>query len=343
MLVLVFAVIFGSCVKCAAEDLDPIAAQYLSTTKNTIIVPIDKLRPSEKITPESTAEEIQNLKVKPADKKSAKRAPLDVIERGDGTYVIMDGNRTFAALKELGAKNLPVIVHPLPYQKDVKNIKDLYALNEAAEGEFKNLLQTLQAEYGGEIKMRPTIKDEKRVRQKAKLELNGDYSQVTDLWAASLVFDNVDDVLAAASEIESRDDVIWILDRWNNPLPQGYRDFQLSLILSNGAIVELQLHYKPIFEVDVNIDHKIYEFVRSNFKKPNMQNYIRRAKDCQKVLYDMAMDGRFSALDDSTKRILLQIATELSTQTSPKKADIALNKLEAYLDEISNVVISEAA
>lgn len=329
ILILIFAVIFSFGVKCQAEELDPVAAQHFYTTKDSIIVPIEKLRQSQKITPEG--------------KLTDKYAPLDVVERGDGTYAIIDGNRIFAALKELGAKNFPVIVHPRPYQQNVKNINELYALNEAAEYEYKSLLENLQQEYGGEIKVRPNIKDKKRVREKARLELNGDYSQVTDLWAGSLVFDSVNDLLAAFDEIKNRDDVIYIEDRWNNPLPQGYRDFYFNTMLSNGAICELQLHYAPIFEVDVGVDHKIYEFVRSNIKRPAMKDYIQRAKNCQKILYAMAMDGRYSTLDEDTKESLLQITTELSKQRSPKKAALVLDKLEAFLDEISAEELDVAA
>ncbi len=36
---------------------------------------------------------------------------------GDGTYSIIDGKKSFSALKELGAKNVPVIVVSEPYQK----------------------------------------------------------------------------------------------------------------------------------------------------------------------------------------------------------------------------------
>ena len=54
--VIVLAIIFCFLFKIEAAELDPIAAQHIFTTKNSIIVPIEKLRPSEKITPEGTAE-----------------------------------------------------------------------------------------------------------------------------------------------------------------------------------------------------------------------------------------------------------------------------------------------
>ncbi len=333
MLILLFTLIFSFNVKCEAEELDPIAAQHLSTTKDSIIVPIEKLRPSEKVTAEGTAQAMYYMKLRMADKNYSKRAPLDVIERGDGTYTVLDGNRTLAALKELGAKYLPVIVHPYPYQKDVKNIKDLYALNRAAEGEFKTLMQDLQQELGGTLKQRPYIKKEKRVREKAKIEYNGDYSYVTDIWAASLIFPNEEELLAAFEKIKKRDEVIWINDRWKNPLPQGYRDIQLCLILSNGAIVELQLHHQAAFELNTTIDHSIYEFVRSNIKKTKMQDCIQRAQECQKFLYDSAWNGKFAELDDTTKKDLWQITKKLANQTSPKKASAVLDELEKFLND----------
>lgn len=273
------------------------------------------------------------MKLRMADKNYSKRAPLDVIERGDGTYTVIDGNRTLAALKELGAKNISVIVHPHPYQKDVKNIKDLYALNRAAEGEFKSLMQDLQQELGGTLKQRPYIKKEKRVREKVKNEYGGDYSYVTDIWAASLIFPNEEELLAAFEKIKKHDEVIWINDRWKNPLPQGYKDIQFCLILSNGAIVELQLHHQAAFELNTTIDHSIYEFVRSNMKKTKMQDCIQRARNCQKILYASAWNGKFAELDDSTKKDLGQITAKLANQTSPKKASAVLDELEKFLND----------
>ena len=333
MLLIFSVLVFCFSVKCEAEELDPIAAQHLLTTKDTIIVPLEKLRLTEKIKPEIFEKAMYFMNLRIADKNYPKRAPLDVIERGDGTYSVIDGNTTLAALKELGAKNFPVIVHPYPYQKDVKNIKDLYALNEAAETEFKTLMQDLQQELGGKLTQRPYIKKKKRVREKTKTEYNGDYSCVTDMWAASLIYPNEESLLTAFEEIKKRDEVIWINDRWNNPLPQGYKDIQLCLILSNGAIVELQMHHQAILEVNTTIDHYIYEFVRTNMKKPKMQDCIQRAKNCQKILYTSVWNGKFAEIDAKTKKALGEITLKLSKQTSPKKASAVLDELEKFLND----------
>ena len=175
-LVFMLVIIFCLCVKVEAVESNTIASQDFLITKDTIIVPIEKLRPSEKISCEIILQKIQQIST---DKNLE---PLKVIERGDGNYTIIEGNKTFNAMKELGVKNFPVIVRPFPYQKNVKNIQDLYSLNLAAEDEFNSLMKNLQAELGGELSKRTSIKDEKRVREKTKLKLNGDYSAVTDMW-----------------------------------------------------------------------------------------------------------------------------------------------------------------
>ena len=242
MLLIFSVVVFCFGVKCEAEELDPIAAQHLLTTKDTIIVPLEKLRLTEKINPEFFEQAMYFMNLRIADKNYPKRAPLDVIERGD-------------------------------------------------------------------------------------------YSQITDMWAASLIYPDEESLLAAFEKIKKRDEVIWINDHWNNPLPQGYRDIHLCLILSNGAIVELQMHHQAIWEISHTIDHKIYEFVRSNMKKPNMQDCVQRARNCQKILYASVWNGKFAEIDAETKKALDEITLKLSRQTSPKKAALVLDELEKLLND----------
>lgn len=330
ILILLAALMFCFAEKSYAEELDPIAATYFTLPPDTQIIPIEKLRPTEKFTAAEISAVKHNIRLAKIGKKLLLN-PLIVVERGDGTYAVFEGSEILAAMKELGAKNLPVIVKPYPYQKGVKNIKDLYALNEAAEEEYKALMQTLQEELGGELKMRPYIKKKERVREKTRIEYGGDYSYVTDMWAASLLYPDEESLLAVFEEIKQRDDVIWINDRWNNPLPQGYRDIQLCMILSNGAVIELQLHHRSFFEANVTVIHHIYEFTRSNMKKPKMQECIQRAQDCQKILHDSSLNGKFDALDEATKKELAALTLKLSEQTSPKKAAAVLDELEEFL------------
>ena len=78
-----------------------------------MILPMDALRVTEQVTPEGISHTMEYIeKTKKGEMK--KREPLSVVERGDGTYSIIDGNQSYSALKQLGAKNIPVIVASRP-------------------------------------------------------------------------------------------------------------------------------------------------------------------------------------------------------------------------------------
>ena len=201
-------------------------------------------------------------------------------------------------------------------------------MNLAYKDEFNNLMESLQQELGGELVLRPSIKSQKRVQEKTQIELNGDYNKITDMWAASLVFPNEKELLTAFEKIKKRDDIVKIRDRWNNPLPQGYRDVKLNFALSNGAIVELQLHHKAIMQVKNGIDHDIYEFVRSNKDNSEMKNNIERAKNFQVILYESVWNGKFEKINESAKKLLEETTKNLANQHSTKKSEILLNRLE---------------
>ena len=79
-----------------------------------------------------------------------------------------------------------------------------YAMNLAYEDEFKNLMKNLQKELGGKLVIRPSIKSKKRVQEKSQTELNGDYSKIMDMWAASLIFPNEKELLTAFEKIKFR-------------------------------------------------------------------------------------------------------------------------------------------
>ncbi|MBQ7732613.1 MAG: hypothetical protein IJT58_01165 [Synergistaceae bacterium] len=85
----------------AFAELDPIAAAHVNETEDSQVISMGRLRLTE----------LEGL--------IAKRKPLTVVNRGDGTDCVFDGNNTYSALKELGAKNVPVTVLKVPYQKDI--------------------------------------------------------------------------------------------------------------------------------------------------------------------------------------------------------------------------------
>ena len=216
--------------------------------------------------------------------------------------VIFEYDEIFEAVNEFGEKNISINFRPTPYKRKIKNILELYAMNLAYEDEFKNLMKNLQSEVGGELLIRPEIKSQQRVLEKFATELKGDFEKISDILAASLVFDNEKNLLAAFEKIKNRDDVVKIKNRWSKPLPNGYRDIKINFSLSNGAIVELQLHHKAIMQVKNGIDHDIYAFIRTNEKNFAMKNLVDRARNFQIILYESVWSGKFEKISVTAKK-----------------------------------------
>jgi predicted RNA methylase len=95
------------------ESLPDNPADYFHAHEADATVPLDK---------------IKNLRQRPEGVENAakfmeasrrglmpKRSPLKVVDNGDGTYTVADGNSTFANAKKNGWKNLPVKLVPLSY------------------------------------------------------------------------------------------------------------------------------------------------------------------------------------------------------------------------------------
>lgn len=110
--ILIFIAVTGA----TFAELDPIAVTHVNETETSQIISMDKLRLIEEVTPESIGKAKRNM-IRVLEGLISKRKPLTVVNRGDGTYCIFDGNNTYSALKELGVKNVPVTVLQVPYSE----------------------------------------------------------------------------------------------------------------------------------------------------------------------------------------------------------------------------------
>ena len=107
--------------------LDPIAADDVYETDDSVVMPMVILRITEEVTPKDIRHTLGYIeKTKKGEMK--KREPFSIVERGDGTYSVIDGNKSHSALKELRVKNVPVTVADRPYHKEVKTFDDLIDL-----------------------------------------------------------------------------------------------------------------------------------------------------------------------------------------------------------------------
>ena len=224
---------FGGNGKTTEVLLDPIAAEDIYQTADSVIMPMASLRVMEKVTPDDIRHTMEIIeKTKKGEMKQ--REPLSVIQRGDGTYSIIDGNRSFSALKELGAKNIPVIVTDRPYHKDVETFDELISVNTEAEPEFHQVVASLGEELKAETSEHSDLKDLDALHKKAKENYDGEYGKVVDLLSAEL--------RVPAGELET---AVWklfekdyVLCLRRNEKEGGYT---VHLRLSNGAIAEIRL------------------------------------------------------------------------------------------------------
>ena len=207
-----------------------------------------------------------------------------------------------------------VKIRTMPIQNDVKTIEELYAKNRAAESEFHALMASLRDEFGAELVEREGLKSEARVREKVAKIYDGDLSRVTDILAATLVFDTEEKILAAAEVLKSREYVVRFIDRWTHSKASGYRDFQLKIALSNGTVAELQLHHRKIAEVNRYLDHFLYEFVRQNEGKEGTEAWIRQAKALEREFYIAALNGKYDEMSENSRIRARAIARRLDEQ-----------------------------
>ena len=230
----------------------------------------------------------------------------------------------------------PVAVQTVLRQKDVRTIEELYAKNREAEAEFHALMAELRDEFGAELIEREGLKSEARVREKAKKEYDGDYSCITDILAATLVFDTEEKILAAAKMLKSRKYVVRFIDRWTNSRASGYKDFQLKIALSNGAVAELQLHHRKIAEVNRYLDHSLYEFVRSNEGKEGTASWIEQTLSIERAFYDAALNGKYDKMSNDSKIKSRAIARRLASHSKDRPEEV-----QPLLDLLSSIVREE--
>ena len=140
----------------------------------------------------------------------------------------------------------------------------------------------------------------------------------------------------AVEKLKARDDVVWIGDRWNKPMDGGYRDFSINIRMSNGAIVELQIHHRGIIEAKEGesgegLGHLIYIFMRTNRYRDDMAECVNEAMKVSELVYQAGLLGKLADMDAKDKASALEIARRLSSQTSAREASTLLSELSGII------------
>ena len=235
MLAVVLASVFfyGSGMTEALEP-DPISAGDIYQTEDSIILPMDALRVTEEVTPEDIRHTLDYIE-KTKNGEMKQREPLAVVERGDGTYSILDGNKSYSALKQLGAKNIPVIVVSRPYHKGVETFDDLMAIQTEAQPEFHQFVASLGDEYKAEVSEHSDLNNAEAIHKKAKEDHDGDYGKVIDALSAEIRLP-AEELQTAVTALFKQDSVLCVYGHEEDSGVTAY------IRLSNGAMAEIQLN-----------------------------------------------------------------------------------------------------
>lgn len=195
-----------------------------------------------------------------------------------------------------GPKTPPPPGNP-PVRQLTSDLDELYVHAAAAQKELSILVRTLAATMNGKAVIPEKLKGRERAEEKIKAEYGGDAGLIMDLARASLEFEKMSDLKKALAAIEASVEIVRKKDRFEKPLPSGYRDVLLNVKTSNGHVCELQLHLKQILEVKNGPGHALYEEIRAieavakNADKPMDAKQALRIADLtmkSKKLYDTA-------------------------------------------------------
>jgi hypothetical protein len=194
-----------------------------------------------------------------------------------------------------------------PLHQKASDLDTLYKDAEVAQTELSDATRAIAKQVGGEPLIPSSLKGRERTQEKIQSDYDGDASRITDLARSSVICENPQQVYKALGELESQFKVVRVKDRFEKPV-NGYRDMLVNLEMSNGHIVEVQLHVRSVMEVKNGAGHKLYEESRSIYAKAKTENRPLTAQEAetagrleqqQKQLYD---DAYQKTIDGTTPK-----------------------------------------
>tara|TARA_R110000782_G_scaffold55304_1_gene116564 strand:- start:268 stop:3549 length:3282 start_codon:yes stop_codon:yes gene_type:complete len=124
------------------------SASYFTRTNDTVDLNLSQIIPT-KGADNKGIPVAKNLMNEARDGKRGKRGPLSVIDNGDGTYKLMDGNATFFAAKDMNLENLPVrVLTEEQYAKEASALKIRKAQEKENAAKFKANVKPVKLEDG---------------------------------------------------------------------------------------------------------------------------------------------------------------------------------------------------
>ncbi|MCL1056864.1 RelA/SpoT domain-containing protein [Shewanella gelidimarina] len=175
-----------------------------------------------------------------------------------------------------GLTAIESIQYQLPRQTSA-NLDALYAKAPTAQQELANLLANISSQTQTKSIL-AGIKSRERAEAKVHNKLNNDASQLTDLVRASIVSNDIENLMQAFALVKADSQIIKVKNRFAEPKDSGYRDLNLLVRLPESQMIaEIQLHLSDIAEIKSGDEHEVYQQVQS--LQANAQQQQRTLSD----------------------------------------------------------------
>jgi hypothetical protein len=216
-----------------------------------------------------------------------------------GSQTSMNGPVTSAPQNRAPQTNTDPRTSKASLHQKSTDLDTLYQDAKVAQEELSDATRSIAQNIGGEPLIPPGLKGRERTQEKIQADYEGDPSRITDLARSSIICENPQQVYQALGQLESQFKTVRIKDRFKNPM-NGYRDILVNLEMSNGHIVEVQLHLRSVMEVKNGAGHKLYEESRKIDAQAKIENRPltsqerakrQQLKQQQKLIYDRAYEN----------------------------------------------------
>lgn len=231
-----------------------------------------------------TAESVDNADRRmraAASGNGPRRAPVQVVDNGDGTADVIDGGATALAAARMGVRSVWAEVLPRVPGGWTANtalfvaqrpgagpryatLDDLYRAAEKARPDFTRMTETAARAGGYGLHMRKALKPRSRAEQKLREEYNGDTSQVRDVWGGTLALEPGQRFGDALAELERAGfGIVRVKNLFIDNTPAtGYRDIKVNVRTPDGFTGEVILIERKLLEKKKETGHDIYKEIR---------------------------------------------------------------------------------
>ncbi|QIZ77308.1 phosphoribosylglycinamide formyltransferase [Ferrimonas lipolytica] len=148
------------------------------------------------------------------------------------------------------------------------------------------------------VLVNPGVKSFQRAQGKIETELQGNIRRLTDLARATLVVTNLSTLVATFAALAERVEIVSLLNRFQRPKANGYRDLKALVRLSaTGMLAEVQLHLEAIQTVKNGEEHRAYQQLQCIQRKAELecrplsvweQAKVARLRRYSRALYEEA-------------------------------------------------------